>query len=104
MSQHHRAARWSTYSPKLRAAIAAALPLPCVDCGRMVTEEHTWQVGHLPGIDIAHSQSVSIEDVGPSHSRSAIWPRNCNQIAGGKAGAAKTNAKRRQDQRLPEGY
>jgi hypothetical protein len=104
VSQHHKDANWSTHSPKLRAMIKAALPLPCVDCGHWVTEDDKWQVGHLPASDIANSGSISLEDVGPSHSRSSVWPRNCNQIAGGKAGAAKTNAKRRQDKRLPEGW
>jgi len=104
MSQHHRDARWSSHSPKLRAVIAAALPLPCVDCGRPVLPEHKWQVGHLPGVDIGSSGSLSIEDVGPSHSKSDLWPRNCNQIAGGKLGAAKTNARRTNKQQLPKGW
>jgi hypothetical protein len=96
MSQHHRRSKWSTDSPKFRKIITAALPQPCVDCGRLVTAQDKWQVGHRPGHEPRPGRPApTINDVGPSHTRSAYWPRNCNQIAGGRIGAAVTNSKRK---------
>lgn len=107
MSQHHRRQKWTTHAPKLRkvieAQLAAAGALPCVDCRRPVLHGvHRWQVGHID--DAARGGKPSISNVGPSHSKtfgpdgSTLWPRNCNQIAGGKLGASVTNSRRRASQ------
>lgn len=100
MSQHHRAQKWSTHSPKLRKLITPQLPLPCVNCGRAVMPEHKWQVGHR--LDAAKGGRPTLSNVGPSHVKSELWPRSCNQIDGGKAGAAVTNRKRKADKGLRE--
>lgn len=101
MSQHHKAAKWSTHSPKLRKLIKAQLPLPCVDCGNAVLPEHRWDVGHRPGSEQRDGAAPTFENVGPSHRRNEHWPINCNQKAGGKAGAAVTNrAKRSRSQHV----
>lgn len=92
MSRHHRAQKWTTHAPKLRALIAPQLPLPCVECGRPVLKEHKWQVGHRT--DAMDGGRPTLQNVGPVHSRSELWPVNCNQRAGGKRGAAVTNARR----------
>lgn len=92
MSQHHRAQKWTTHSPKLRKLIEPQLPLPCVNCGQPVMPEHKWQVGHRQ--DAARGGRPTLANVGPVHVKSALWPRNCNQIAGGKLGARITNGKR----------
>lgn len=92
MSRHHRAQKWTTHSPKLRAIIAPQLPLPCVECGQPVMPEHKWQVGHRR--DAALGGKPTIANAGPVHVRSEHWPRNCNQIAGGKLGASITNGRR----------
>lgn len=95
MSQHHRAQNWPTTSRKLRPQIEAMLPLPCVDCGHLVTRDHKWDVGHRPGHEASRYEPATLNTVGPSHRRSEAWPVNCNQIAGGRQGAAISNAKRR---------
>lgn len=100
MSQHHRAQHWTTYSPKLRKLIEPRLPLPCVNCGHLVTREDKWQVGHRR--DAALGGTPTISNVGPVHCKSATWPRNCNQIAGGKLGARVTNAQRRARTQSPD--
>ena len=86
MSQHHRATRHTTKAPRIRAQLTAQLPLPCVDCRRPVFPGDAWQVGHI----LAASQGgqTTIANCGPSHT-------SCNRRAGGKLGAAVTNAKRR---------
>lgn len=89
MSQHHRKQKWTTHSPKLRKLIEPQLPLPCVECGHPVRKEHKWQVGHRT--DAMDNGRPVLSNVGPVHSKSELWPRNCNQIAGGKRGAAVTN-------------
>lgn len=92
MSRHHRAQKWSTHSPKLRALIEPQLPLPCVNCGRPVMREHKWQVGHRT--DAMDGGKPVITNVGPVHCKSELWPRNCNQISGGRRGAAVSNRAR----------
>jgi hypothetical protein len=58
-----------------------------------------WQVGHIVGIEAAtrmgwtRSMINSATNLGPSHTK-APGQRACNQIEGGKMGAAKTNARR----------
>lgn len=105
MSRHHRAQKWSTHSPKLREKLTALMranggALPCVECGRPVLlDVHRWQVGHRQ--DAGKGGAATLGNVGPVHCKSfdergrTTWPRNCNQIAGGKAGAAITSARRR---------
>lgn len=92
MSKHHRAQKWTTHAPNLRKKLEAQLPLPCVNCGQPVLREHRWQVGHRR--DAALGGRPTLANVGPSHQRSELWPRNCNQIAGGKLGAAIVNGRR----------
>lgn len=99
MSRHHREQQWSTHSPKLRAQIKPMLPLPCVECGHPVLPHHQWQVGHVR--DAGEGGRPVLGNVGPVHVRSEHWPRNCNQIAGGRKGAAKVNAPRRAARRMP---
>lgn len=77
---------WS--GSKVRAARAfwlPRLPLPCRRCGRIVTSSMKWQVGHI--IDRALGGPDTIDNTYPEHAR-------CNLSAGGKLGAAKTNARR----------
>jgi len=87
MSQHHRRQKWSTASPKHRSRIAQLLPLPCIECGRPVTPDQNWHVGHKVAAS-APGSSAGTANVGPAHA-------TCNLKAGGKLGAAKTNARRR---------
>jgi 5-methylcytosine-specific restriction endonuclease McrA len=86
MSRHHVAQQWSTHAPKLRKLIEPQLPLPCVNCGRPVTRDQTWQVGHRH--DAALGGRPTIANCGPAH-------KSCNLKAGGRLGAAITNPGRR---------
>lgn len=103
MSEHHRKAWTSADAKKWRQRIAATLPAPCVDCGRDVYPEHRWQVGHIEPLSSFEAEgyagSKTASNLGPSHTA-------CNQRAGGRMGAAKTNgakrAKTREDRGLPE--
>jgi len=94
VSQHHRSSWSSTDSAKWRKRIAATLPAACVDCGLPVYPEQRWQVGHIIGI--AEGGTNTADNLGPSHAKGP-GQRACNQIAGGKQGAAVTNAKRRKE-------
>lgn len=85
MSQHHRAQKWTTHAPKLRAQIKPQLPLPCIDCGNPVFPEDDWQVGHRTPASVGGRPTTA--NTGPTHTR-------CNRKAGGKLGAAKTNGRR----------
>ncbi len=75
-----------------RAYWRPRLPLPCRRCGRPVRHDTTkryggWHVGHI--VDRA---------MGGSDSTTNQWPEHdgCNMSAGGKIGAAITNARRAQ--------
>lgn len=94
MSQHHRDQKWTSKAPKLRESIAAQLPLPCIDCGRAVTPDQAWQVGHR--VPASEGGRPTRENTGPTHTR-------CNQRAGGRLGAAKTNGARASTRREANG-
>lgn len=81
------AKRWAgTTVRKARTYWQSRLPLPCWRCGRVLTPGSRWTVGHI--VDRA---------LGGSHTDPANqWPEcaRCNYSAGGKLGAAITNARR----------
>lgn len=85
MSQHHRTKRWANVAAKARKEIGVQLPLPCHHCGRPVHADTPWDVGHI--VDLAH---------GGDAKQYTATHRSCNRSAGGKEGAAKTNARRKQ--------
>lgn len=68
-----------------RAQWLPRLPQPCGKCGKPVTADSTWTVGHI--IDRA---------LGGTDDVSNTWPEcaRCNFQAGGRLGAARTNARR----------
>jgi hypothetical protein len=101
MSQHHRSGGWTSKDlRKWKPRIAATLPAPCVDCGHVVTAEMTWQVGHI--VPVWRGGEKTTDNLGPSHSNgSGPGGRSCNQSAGGRMGAAKTNAAKKTARRLP---
>lgn len=92
MSRHHRAQKWTTHAPKLRKLIEPRLPLPCLNCPHIVTRDQRWQVGHR--LDAARGGKPTIANAGPSHAWCAACGKRCNQVAGGKLGAAIVNARR----------
>jgi len=89
MSQHHRDQKWTTHSPKLREQHSATLPRPCIDCGRMVTREDSWQVGHIRAA--MNRGAPTFSNTGPSHTK-------CNNSSGGRMGARVVNSRRRRAQ------
>lgn len=71
---------------RARAYWAVRLPLPCRRCGKPVTKDQRWQVGHI--VDRADRGAVAdIANQWPEHGK-------CNESAGGRRGAAITNARR----------
>jgi hypothetical protein len=94
VSVHHRRQKWTTHSPKLRATITPRLPLPCVNCPHPVTPDQTFQVGHLR--DAARGGRPTVANTGPSHTYCPACRKRCNQVAGGRLGAAITNGRRQQ--------
>ena len=104
MSIHHERQKWSSKTPHLRAQLTSLMQasggaLPCVDCGQPVRlGVHKWQVGHK--VPASKGGKPTLANVGPSHCKTfdqlgrTVWPRNCNQVAGGKLGASVTNSRR----------
>lgn len=86
MSRHHRAQKWTTHSPKLRAKWTALLPRPCIACGQPVMKGEPWHVGHI--IAAEDGGRPTMQNTAPVHAR-------CNLSDGGKRGAARVNAARR---------
>lgn len=83
--------RWSgrvvtTARAHWRARLAVH-PLPCYRCRKPVTLAHTWTVEHV----VERARGGSVTD--PSNQW--VAHARCNFRAGGKLGAAKTNARRR---------
>lgn len=78
--------RWAGNTVRAaRAHWKARLPLPCYRCGKPVLAEHNWHVEHI--IDRAQGGDHGVTNQWVSHAR-------CNTSAGGKTGAAITNARR----------
>lgn len=80
-------------STKARARIRAILPAPCWRCGGIITREEpetSWQAGH----PIDRMDGGSDQDTQPEHT-------TCNLSAGGKRGAAITNARHQHQQAGP---
>jgi hypothetical protein len=65
-----------------------------------------WQVGHIISVAHATAQGWTVQqmnaasNLGPSHTKSR-GQKACNQIAGGKIGAAISNQKRNERKGLP---
>ena len=75
-------------SVKARAIVRRMLPAPCWRCGGLITREDpesAWHAGHVNDRGAGGEDSAS--NYMPEHA-------GCNTSAGGKVGAAITNAKR----------
>lgn len=70
---------------KARAIVGAMLPAPCWRCGRMLTKEDTWTVGHI------EARGEDGEDRAGNYAPECP---GCNFRDGGKRGAAITNGRR----------
>ena len=89
MSAHHRAQKWTTHAPKLRAKIKGLLPHPCIECGNPVMPTDDWQVGHRRAAALGGRPTVA--NTGPVHT-------SCNRRSGGKLGASIVNSRRLKSQ------
>lgn len=67
------------------AVIAGSGAYPCGRCGRLIFPDSAWDVGHI--LPHADGGRATLQNTAPEH-------RRCNTRAGGKRGAAITNAKR----------
>lgn len=77
--------RWGgNDSRKARAVVALMLPAPCFRCGRIVTAEMDWHADHVQEATFGGTDEAS--NFAPSH-------KKCNESAGGRIGAAMTNAR-----------
>jgi hypothetical protein len=109
MTAHHRTPEWSRTTravrPRMQAAIDAG-SAACIDCGRPIFPGQRWQVGHIVSVAQAKAQGWTVQqmnaptNLGPSHAKSR-GQKACNQIAGGKIGAAISNQKRNEQKRQP---
>lgn len=89
MSRNHRAAGWTaTASRNARARLeplVAAGGAICPRCRRPIQPGQAWDAGHR--VDLADDMTGTHGTL-PEH-------RSCNRSAGGRRGAAITNARRR---------
>lgn len=86
MSRHHAESHHHRDRVGVRRALAAQLPMPCVECGRPVTADQVWHVAHV--VPASQGGRTTVDNCGPAHAR-------CNLIAGGRLGAAVSNSSRR---------
>lgn len=68
-----------------RKLVGAMLPAPCWRCGRVLTKEDKWTVGHIEGRDDGGADAP--QNYAPECGK-------CNFSEGGKRGAAITNGRR----------
>jgi hypothetical protein len=107
VSAHHRTAEWARTTRANRPRIAATLPARCIDCGRMITADQKWQVGHRVPAAVGKAMGWSSaeinapENLGPSHTKGP-GQKACNQIAGGRLGSRVATTHRRAAQRMPQ--
>jgi hypothetical protein len=109
MTAHHRTPEWSkttrTIRPRLQASINAG-GVACIDCGRPVMPGQRWQVGHVVSVVQARAAGWSVaqmndpSNLGATHAKGP-GQKACNQIEGGKLGAAASNKKRKEEKRFP---
>lgn len=68
-----------------KAMIEGTGGVPCGRCGRLITPEMKWHVGHI--VDLMDGGETTLAGTRPEHAR-------CNTSAGGKRGAQIRNAQR----------
>jgi hypothetical protein len=98
VSDIHRTSQWLALSKRMRALFKVQVDAGtavCVDCGRPIYPGQRWAVGHIIAASEAPHLAYMEWNLGPTHhGKQPGSQRNCNQIAGGQMGAAKTNAKK----------
>lgn len=87
MSKHWGGRR----AQQIRASLAETLPTPCWRCGRLVTGDEPWDVGHFLEVDLDPEGAYDPDRYAVEHAR-------CNRRAGAQYGNRK-RAGRRQHRR-----
>lgn len=77
---------------RIRAELAATLPVRCWRCGGMVFEWMEWDVGHLVELDLDPSAAYDPSAYAVEHAR-------CNRQAGARFGNRKRAGRRPPDPR-----
>lgn len=88
MSKHWGGRR----AQQIRAALAATLPTACRRCGRIVTADMRWDVGHLREVDADPTAAYDPAGYAVEHAR-------CNRRAGAVCGNRKRAGRRRANPR-----
>ncbi|QDZ14239.1 hypothetical protein FPZ11_05190 [Humibacter ginsenosidimutans] len=102
MSQHHKAAKWSTTSRKLRARMQPTIDAGsavCWRCRGLIVPGTKWDVGHVEDASGRWTGRYA-----PEHALKRDCPMGGNRSAGGRKGASLTNHRRTprpSDKRLP---
>lgn len=96
MSAHHQHPQYLRNARIVRARVRADHKVGrlviCIGCGRAITPEQAFDVGHI--IDAARGGSHDLTNLGPQHRRE-------NRQSGGRAGALIVNRTSRRAKGLP---
>ena len=79
---------------ELRKAMAHLLPTVCWRCGRIITEDMDWTIGHI--VDRAVAPELTWDP-----SNHALEHARCNYAAGGRAATRRPQTYRRRRRRAP---
>lgn len=96
MTAHHKHPTYIRNARIIRAQTnarhKAGDSVPCISCGRPITPDQRFDVGHR--IDASRGGTHDVWNLGPQH-------RKENRAAGGRLGALKTNTNSRRARGLP---
>ncbi|RDV44130.1 hypothetical protein DOE76_13885 [Leifsonia sp. ku-ls] len=95
MTEFHRSPEWKRLTRKMRPIYQGQVDAGqavCVDCGAFIQPWETWAVGHIIPAHQRPDLALAEWNTGPTHHGKSS--PNCNQKAGGRMGAQKTNSKR----------
>jgi hypothetical protein len=99
MSDIHRTNQWLALTKRMRPIFKMLVDsgtAVCIDCGKSISPFDKWAIGHIIAASKQPELAFMEWNLGPTHHGKQPGGRpNCNQIAGGAMGAAKTNARKR---------
>jgi hypothetical protein len=106
MSGIHQTKEWQALCRKLRPEFTRSVEsgtAVCINCGRVILPHEKWAFGHRMDASIYPEHALAAWNIGTTHHGSK-GRLTCNQKAGGRLGAAKTNRarKRKTEGELPE--
>ena len=96
MTAHHKDPEFVRNARIIRTAtnqkLKAGVPVQCIGCGRQITPDQRFDVGHR--VDASRGGTHQLSNLGPQHRRE-------NRSAGGRIGALRTNTQSRRARGLP---